>query len=101
MRQFIPTTQIFSRGLPNRAASRFPPLLGKHRSAIMPRMREPFKNQPDPFDNPFCAAAGFACDPHATWELYKARHAPQRDYSPFQKEWDKFWAQMPPPPYRR
>jgi hypothetical protein len=56
-------------------------------------MHEPFE-KPDPFDNPFCAAAGFACDPHEAWRLHLARRTPQRDYNPFAKLWDE--APLPP-----
>jgi hypothetical protein len=56
------------------------------------------REQPDPFDNPFCVASDFVCDPHEAWRLYLARLAPRRDYSPF----DKLFDEAPlPPGYRR
>lgn len=55
--------------------------------------------KPDPaFDHPFCAAAGFAADPHEVWRHYTSRRSPRRDYSPF----DKLFDEAPlPPDYRR
>jgi hypothetical protein len=50
--------------------------------------------QPDPFDNPFCAAAGFAADPHEVWRQYTAQRRPQKDYNPF----EQCWKTVPLPP---
>jgi hypothetical protein len=60
-------------------------------------MREPFRKRPDPFDNPYCAASGFACDPHDAWRLHLDRRRAPRDWSPFDELWDE--APLPPDYY--